>query len=361
MRVLVICKRQYTGKDLLDDRYGRLYEIPEVLASHGHDIRGLTLSYRRRAQGAIKMGKVEWVSTNRIPDLPVYCWRLARTLKIFQPDVVWVSSDVYQAIFAWQFCRRLEIPFVIDMYDNYESFFASRVPGVVSLFRAACRAASGLTLVSSSLDRFVAENYGVRCTRQVVGNAVRKDIFRPRPKQDARKALGLPENSKIIGTAGAITAGRGIELLFEAFLRLAEQDPDLWLVYAGPRDETPSRYCSERIIDLGELPYDRVPDVFNALDVAVICNLDSWFGRYCFPQKLYEIVACGTPLVVAAVGDVATLLAPWPETLFEPGSVESLTKCLGEQLLHPSNVELDVPGWDDSASQLESLLVRVVG
>jgi glycosyltransferase involved in cell wall biosynthesis len=361
MRVLVLCKRQYTGKDLLDDRYGRLYEIPEALASHGHDIRGLTLSYRRRVQGIIKTRKVDWISINTIPNLPVYCWHLARTLKIFHPDVVWVSSDVYQIILAWQFSRRLGIPFVIDLYDNYESFFASRVPGVVSLFRAACRAASGLTLVSYSLDKFIGENYGVRCSRQVVGNAVRKDIFRPRPKQEARMAIRLPENAKIIGTAGAITAGRGIEILFEAFLMLAEQDSDLWLVYAGPRDETPSRYCHERIIDLGELSYDRVPDVFNALDVAVICNLDSSFGRYCFPQKLYEIVACGTPLVVAAVGDVAAVLAPWPETLFEPESVESLIKCLREQLLCPSRIELDVPGWDDSASQLESLLVRVVG
>lgn len=361
MRVLVLSKRQYTGKDLLDDQYGRIYEIPEVLATYGHEICGFTLSYHRRNQGVIKIGMVEWVSINALPSLPVYCWQLAKALKTFQPDVVWVSSDVYQAMLAWQFCRRFEIPFVIDLYDNYESFFASRVPGVLSLFRTACRAASGLSLVSYSLDKYVAENYGVRCSRRVVGNAVRKDIFRPGSKQEARKSLGLPENVKIIGTAGAITAERGIEVLFEAFLRLSEQDPALWLVYAGPRDETPSRYCHDHIIDLGLLSYDRVHDVFNALDVAVICNLDSSFGRYCFPQKLYEIVACGTPLAAAAVGDVAAVLAPWPETLFEPGSVESLIECLREQLQLPSKVELDVPGWGDSASQLESLLERVVG
>ena len=33
MRVLVLCKRQYTGRDLLDHRYGRLHALPVGLAA----------------------------------------------------------------------------------------------------------------------------------------------------------------------------------------------------------------------------------------------------------------------------------------------------------------------------------------
>ena len=44
-KILVITKRQYTGKDLLDDRFGRLREIPLALAEKGYKVQGLCLSY----------------------------------------------------------------------------------------------------------------------------------------------------------------------------------------------------------------------------------------------------------------------------------------------------------------------------
>jgi len=34
MRVLVLCKRQYTHQDLLDHRYGHLFELAAALAQH---------------------------------------------------------------------------------------------------------------------------------------------------------------------------------------------------------------------------------------------------------------------------------------------------------------------------------------
>ena len=32
MKILFLAKRQYTAKDLLDDQFGRLFEIPKELA-----------------------------------------------------------------------------------------------------------------------------------------------------------------------------------------------------------------------------------------------------------------------------------------------------------------------------------------
>src|SRR4029434_5729673 len=37
MKILVLTKRQYMGKDLLDDRFGRFCEVPLELAHLGHD------------------------------------------------------------------------------------------------------------------------------------------------------------------------------------------------------------------------------------------------------------------------------------------------------------------------------------
>jgi hypothetical protein len=36
MHIVVLCKRQYTNRDVIDDRYGRLWEIPAELAKARH-------------------------------------------------------------------------------------------------------------------------------------------------------------------------------------------------------------------------------------------------------------------------------------------------------------------------------------
>jgi hypothetical protein len=38
MHIVVLCKRQYTNRDVIDDRYGRLWEIPAELAKARHRV-----------------------------------------------------------------------------------------------------------------------------------------------------------------------------------------------------------------------------------------------------------------------------------------------------------------------------------
>ncbi len=368
LRILVLSKRQCLGKDLLSDRFWRLYEIPQILAQRGHKVTGLLLSYRTKEEGSfvsVDVPNMHWQSVNaRLPYLlgmSGYFRTLEETLEAFHPDIVWASSDVLHAVFAWIFCRMRGIPFVVDLYDNYESFGLTKLPGMTKLLRAACRAADGLTVVSHPLDEFIASNYGVTGPRQVIRNAVPNTLFYPRNKHEARDIFGLPSKARLIGTAGAITRGRGIEVLFQAFLRLTENDPDLWLVLAGPRDETPKRFPHPRIIDLGLLEPERVPLVINALDVAVICNLDSDFGRYCFPQKFYEIVSCGVPLVAAEVGELKTLLSSWPDCLYPVNSVDGLADKILRQLTIPVRPQaIFVPTWADEADKLERFFTNLI-
>ena len=97
--------------------------------------------------------------------------------------------------------------------------------------------------------------------------------------------------------------------------------------------------------DLATLRLDTVPVLLNALDVAVICNRDSTFGRHCFPQKAYEIIACRVPLVAAAVGSMNELLSEYPECLYEPENGNSLAQVIERQLEARTIVDLRVPSW----------------
>ena len=54
MKILVLTKRQYMGKDLLDDRFGRFREIPLELARFGHQVLGICLSYRTKEEDQVE-------------------------------------------------------------------------------------------------------------------------------------------------------------------------------------------------------------------------------------------------------------------------------------------------------------------
>ncbi|MCH6482983.1 glycosyltransferase [Pseudoxanthomonas sp. LH2527] len=362
MRILVLCKRQYTGKDLVDDRFGRLYELPIGLAAQGHDVRVCTLSYRRRTgarAGTFEGAGVTWHSIDAVPAglLRHGAW-LDEATTGWTPDVVWASSDMLQAVLAMRWSKRRGIPWVIDLYDNYESFGLSKMPGLAAAFRNACRQAGALTVVSSTLSDYVRVTYRTACPIEVVVNGIRSDLFHPRDKAQARISLGLPHDARIIGTAGALTADRGISDLFDAFERIAAGDDDLWLVHAGPTDGSFGPRAHPRIVDLGMLPQQRVPALLAALDVGVVCNRDSAFGRYCFPLKLHEMLAMRIPVVAAALGDVSELLEGVPQSLYAPGDVGMLVEMISKQLSAPAISEISSPTWPDCADRLRRALDR---
>src|SRR5258708_1903642 len=170
MKILVLTKRQYMGKDLLDDRFGRFWELPLELARLGHEVQGLALSYRRRSGGISADGDgssgsgVTWNSVNLLsgclPQLEKYTRRALQISRDFRPDIIWACSDAYHAIFGNWLAKRVKSKCVIDLYDNFESFNATRVPGVLPRFKQAVKSAASVTCVSQPLADYITLNYG---------------------------------------------------------------------------------------------------------------------------------------------------------------------------------------------------------
>ena len=102
VKILVLSKRFYTNRDLLGDRYGRLWELPYLLACSGHQVRGFALSYRTAKEQRIGEDEgvdIEWRSFNfGFPagiGLMRYWRQLKACIKGFRPDLIWASSDVF--------------------------------------------------------------------------------------------------------------------------------------------------------------------------------------------------------------------------------------------------------------------------
>jgi glycosyltransferase involved in cell wall biosynthesis len=368
MRILVLSKRQYMAKDLLDDAYGRFYELPLELAELGHEVRGICASYRARGEGLhdCRRGRaqVSWTAMHVSPlapwSVPRWTRAVEREARHFKPDVVWACSDAFHGILGVGIQRRLGVPCVVDLYDNFESYGATAIPGMRSWFRARVRQAAGITCVSPALERYVRTKYGIQAETTVLENGV-NPVFRPIDRDACRRRFGLPSAAKIIGTAGAIDSQRGIEVLFEAFLELAPRRPELFLLLAGARARGVRIPAHERVVHLGQLPLDEVPYVIGAMDVSVICNRRSAFGEFCFPQKLYEIVACGVPPLVANTSGVAELLARAPRNRYQPESVGSLMSAIEGLLAGPVLAPITPVSWKQHGAHLSQFLGRVVG
>lgn len=364
MRIAFLCKRYYTAKDVILDRYGRLFELPNQLAQLGHDVQAWSLDYRAGTDGQweypVGQGALNWnsyaVGGVRAGRLFGYPRRLFRQLTDFQPDLVLGASDIpHVALAAW-LGHQLNVPSVIDLYDNFESFGQAHIPGFKALFHRAVHRADLVVTASQMLKNKVQSAYEPPNLVLVMPNGIDKNIFFPGPRAQARKALGLPAHARLIGTAGGLSRMKGLDTVYTAWRKMQAKHSDLHLILAGPIEKGLSPPEGPRVHYLGELPQFQIAQLFRALDVGIISIPDTSFGRYCFPQKAYEMLACSLPIVVADVGEMSTLFASYPNVLFKASDHDALAAVVSHQLDAAVRPMLPVRDWRTLVREIEPQL-----
>ncbi len=367
MRIAFLCKRRYMSKDVIDDRYARLYEFPFQLARRGHDVLGLCLSYYGGPPGEYEHeaapGRLRWQARSlgraRLPGMLAYPGQALRDLRAFDPDVVIGASDLPHVVLGSWLARKLARPFVADLYDDFESFGLSRIPGARMAYRRAVRDADAVTCTSEALAAHVRGDYAARGEVVALPSTVDLTMFTPVERAQARAALGLPADAVLVGTAGGLHADKGIGTLYHAFEQLRERHPDMHLVLAGPTDGKLPVPGGPRVHHLGMLPHARIALLFNALDVGVIYLRDTRFGRFCFPQKAYEMAACELPFVAADIGAMHHLLASRPETRYRADDAADLARAIEARLADPRPADIKPRDWAALVGEMDGLLRRV--
>jgi glycosyltransferase involved in cell wall biosynthesis len=368
MRIAYLCKRRYMAKDVVLDRYARLYEIPRQLALLGHDVEAFCLAYSARASDLDQLheaapGRLRWRSRNAgrlfFPRIATYPWRLLRQLRAFDPDLIVAASDIPHVVLGEWLARKLALPFVADLYDNFEGFGQARIPGMVRALRRAVRRADLVLTTSEPLRGLVVDAYDAAGEAIAMPSSVDKGVFHPRDRAASREALGLPADALLVGTAGGLYRDKGIGELYAAWEILSQRRPDVHLVLAGPVEAGFAPPGGPRVHSLGALAHDRVAVLFSALDVGAICVLDTPFGRYCFPQKAYEMIACGLPVAATDLGAMGSLLASWRDRcLYRKGDPEALADRIEAQLTERFVPPVPIESWQELIVRIESQLPR---
>jgi teichuronic acid biosynthesis glycosyltransferase TuaC len=362
MRILFFCKRKYMSHDVITDRYARLYELPFQIVKLGNEIQGICLSYQGTQSGlfnhqVIAEKTLTWHGFNTrwtgSGGLLAYIGQVQQIINDFKPDILLGSSDCLHVIITAGLAKLFNKPYIIDLYDNYASFGMAKIPGILPLYHWALKQATGIACVSEPLSEYIRQRYK-HPNVLTLESTIKGGDFYDQDQHAARMVLGLPTNAKIIGIAGSLNRERGVSLLYDSFLQMAEHFPDLHLALAGSTDKVSPIPIHPRIHYLGLLPHEAIVNFYNALDLAVVCMRNTEFGRYAFPQKTYEILACKTPILTAKLGALELTFKAYPQCLYEADNQNELQTKIEYLLQHPVVINIPVPTWQDQASILVS-------
>lgn len=147
--------------------------------------------------------------------------------------------------------------------------------------------------------------------------------FYPIPKDEAKAAIGLPPEDRILLFVGRIEPLKGIETLIRALnhlrqIGLLENFPHDLVIIGGDPNASPEEMNSEMarlkllcnelglndvVLFLGKRGQDSLPYYYSAAEVVIMPSHYESFGMVAL-----EAMACGTPVVASQVGGLGFLV-----------------------------------------------------
>jgi glycosyltransferase involved in cell wall biosynthesis len=348
LKILFLCKRYYTNKDLIKDRFGRLYHLPVQLATIDHEVIVFAIDYRNAVEVGIKQKAVSFTTFSATPyNLPKLPFRLWRAVSQLKPEVIIASGDSHIGYLAMILSKYLKSRFIFDVYDFYPAFKGNRIPGMKYMFQTAVRRAELVTTVSKALTTELA---CLSRSMLLIENGIDDEIFHPVDIHEARRELQITSSEQIVGYFGSITPDR-VLLLIKA-CEIARKDfPNLQLRLAGRLDSVD--LVASWINYLGELPQEKIPIQIAACDVVSIPYINTMFNSMTGACKITEYLACSRPVVATRVADHVDIFKDAPAGLCDP-KPESMAIAIKRQLLSPQLVPFPQElKWSSIAKKLE--------
>jgi glycosyltransferase involved in cell wall biosynthesis len=189
------------------------------------------------------------------------------------------------------------------------------------------------------LSRHLAEvvrGHGARRVAVAPVYGVDAEVFTPasEPRRATRERLGLPATGSLIFFSSRVAPEKDAETLLAALRLLLEEGRDLWLLHrsGGHRDflERAARFgVAARVVATDAVhPHAELPDDYRAADLCVQASREEGLGF-----SPLEALACGTPVVAAAVGGLReTIIDGETGWSYPAGDAEALARSIAEAL-----------------------------
>jgi glycosyltransferase involved in cell wall biosynthesis len=206
-------------------------------------------------------------------------------------------------------------PVIYDAHESFPDMLEGSVPrlvrrGLTRLENFLIRRVDLLITVGEKLRHHFVER-GARHS-VVVGNWKRLEEFTRSAEQNrnVRRRLGIPEHALTIVCITQLLKDRKIEELLQA----VEETPEVYVIIGGKgvlqEFISKAAEANPRIVFVGFVSGEEIADYTCAADV-VYYGFDPGNpnARFSAPNKLYEALAAGRPLITGAFGEIADVVS----------------------------------------------------
>ena len=145
-------------------------------------------------------------------------------------------------------------------------------------------------------------------------------------------------NKKYFLNSGSFDEKDGVTYMVKAFINVARENPDLYLVFTGLVSEQnkaevvsilSKNYIPERALFVGMLSRAELAWAYQNAVGLLCCRTNSEYANYGFPTKLGEYLASGTPVIATMVSDIKLYLKDGVTAyLALPENPDSIAQCM---------------------------------
>ncbi len=248
-----------------------------------------------------------------------------------RPDVLIATSPQFLTAVAGLWLSRMKnVPFIFEVRDLWPrsivavgamSATSPIVRGLEMLERILYQRADHIVVVTESFVDEISALGIDRSKMTVITNGVDLDLFTPRPRDDARRALGLPGGflATYVGTHGM---AHGIGTVLDAAKLPRSKGMTFLLVGEGAEKATlkerAAREGIRNVVFWDQQTRDRVSQIIAASDVCLVLLRDKPLFRAVIPSKIFEFMGCGRAIVTTVDGETRTIVERAKAGVFSP-------------------------------------------
>ncbi|MCU1807122.1 glycosyltransferase family 4 protein [Cytobacillus firmus] len=242
--------------------------------------------------------------------------------KIKNPDVIITSSPTFFSIFSgYWYSLRKRASFVLEIRDLWPAAmielgvmkkgFITNILEKMELFFY--RKSKRLIMVTKSFKENVV-NRGIDSNKvHVITNGVNQELFNPKEKNKEFIDKYYLDDKFVISYVGA----HGISQNLSTILKVAkglegEKDIQFLFIGEGAEKDKLKQIASEQEINnvtfIDSQPKEMIPEFYNISDISLIPLKNIELFKTFIPSKMFEIMACGVPIVASLEGEAADIL-----------------------------------------------------
>ncbi len=243
---------------------------------------------------------------------PLWSNSIKQYINLIKPDIM-ITREMHFAEVATKLAHQKDIPVLIDMAENYPAAMKVwkkysksllkrlivhklHIPELIE--KRAVKNADGIIVVCDEQIKRLESLYNFPIDKTcVVHNTPLKSTF-----SSAKIGSNLPPIN--FGHHGYLSADKKINLLIEAFDKVAGEFEDISLIIAGDGEcfeeiNVLVQNCKnkDRINLLGKYEHKILPRIIGEIDIGVIPYEINDFNNFTIHNKIFDYFACAKPVI----------------------------------------------------------------